>query len=463
MGQRRKILTPEVSAACRWGAELRARRDRNGLSLAELAARVQFDAGYLGRCERGERVPSGKLAKACDRELGAGGELVRLWHQADSERARKTDGDAGYPASLAASVSLLEDVTGADIGDSPAVVQAAWVPGVVPAAISGYLFSGRDWAGQDGGIPVLPRPGGGPGAAGRIRDFTRMLMDLDFRYGGGHTRKILLFYFRSEIVPLLHASRAGRARSGLFSAAAEVAQLLGWSAYDSGRHGAAQKYFIQGLRLAAEAGDTVLGGRLLSNLSHQANYLGHFSEALQLARAAQSAAASRATPAVRAMFLAMEARALASCGEPAACASVLHRAERELARRGGDPEWISYFDDLELAGEAAHCARDLGQARETREFAARALDPAITPPRTRAFIEMVTAAGALCAGNLDEALALASGAVELAGGLQSSRYLRYVRDFHASLAAAHPADPAVRGFTELLTAAYPAMQLDRAA
>jgi hypothetical protein len=80
---------------------------------------------------------------------------------------------------------------------------------------------------------------------------------------------------------------------------------------------------------------------------------------------------------------------------------VLHRAERELALQSvaEDPEWISYFDELELAGEAAHCARDLGQAREARDFAVRALDPVATPPRTRAFISLVDAAGALRAGD----------------------------------------------------------------
>jgi hypothetical protein len=47
---------------------------------------------------------------------------------------------------------------------------------------------------------------------------------------------------------------------------------------------------------------------------------------------------------------------------------VLHRAERELDHRvpADEPEWIYYFDELELSGEAAHCARDLGQAKDTR-------------------------------------------------------------------------------------------------
>ena len=247
-------------------------------------------------------------------------------------------------------------------------------------------------------------------AAERIRAFTRHLMDLDFKYGGGHVRRVLLFYFRSEIVPLLREPHPDPIRREIFGAAAEVAQLLGWSAYDAGRHGAAQRYFMQGLRLAREAEDPVLGGRLLSNLSHQANYLGRYNEALQFARAAQTGAVGRVTATVNAMFLAMEARALASSGDSRMCAQVLHRAEQAFAQRdpAKDPAWISYFDALELAGEAAHCFRELGQPRETQMFAAQAIDPVNTPPRTRAFISMVTAAGAYRAGNLDEALSLAT-------------------------------------------------------
>jgi hypothetical protein len=111
-------------------------------------------------------------------------------------------------------------------------------------------------------------------AAARIRTVAQQLMDLDFQYGGGYVRRMLLFYFQSEIVPLLREPHPGPVRREIFASAAEVAQLLGWSAYDAGRHGAAQRYFMQGLCLAQEAEDVVLGGRLLSNLSHQANYLG---------------------------------------------------------------------------------------------------------------------------------------------------------------------------------------------
>jgi tetratricopeptide (TPR) repeat protein len=262
-------------------------------------------------------------------------------------------------------------------------------------------------------------------------------------------------------VPLLREPTSGNVRSDIFGAAAEVAQLLGWSAYDAGRHGAAQRYFLRGLRLAREAQDAVLGGRLLSNLSHQANYLGRFDEALQFARAAQASAKGRASDTVMAMFLAMEARALASSGDARMCAQALHLAEQAFARRdlSEDPQWIGYFDELELAGEAAHCFRELGQPRETQLFAVRAIDPIATPARTRAFINMVTAAGAFRAGNLDEALAYASDAVSMTSTLQSSRYVRYLTDFHESVTEKHSANPAVRQFTELVTRTYPALKL----
>ena len=251
-------------------------------------------------------------------------------------------------------MSLLDGLAVADLADGP-VVEAEWASAATPGLITGFLFSGQAWPGSQGEMPAL---NGGAAAAGRIRAFTHSLMDLDFHYGGGHVRRVLLFYFRSEIVPMLRAQHSEPVRRELFGAAAEVAQQLGWSAYDAGRHGAAQRYFAQGLRLAGEAADPVLGARLLSNLSHQANYLGQYRDALHLARAAQSAAAGRATPTVASMFLAMEARALASLGDAAGCAAVLHRAEREFGRRApaDDPQWIYYFDELELAGEKAHCA-----------------------------------------------------------------------------------------------------------
>lgn len=370
-----------------------------------------------------------------------------------------TEHGAEYPPTADAAVDLISQLTAADLEDQPALVRSQWAHEATPGIITGYMFGDSLHVADADEL----RRGGGA-AASAIRATAANLMDLDFKYGGGHVRKMLLFYFKTEITPLLQGTHNGSERRDLFSAAAEVAQLLGWSAYDAGRHGAAQRYFVQGLRLAREAQDHVLGGRLLANLSHQANYLGRFNDAVQFARAAQGSTIAKATPAVTSMFLAMEARALASSGQAREFARVMHEAERFFSQYVPDdePPWISYFNAEELAGEAAHGFRDLLQPEKARLYAARAIAPHDTPPRTRAFIGMVSAAGALTNGDLEEAVDLAVDAVDLAGPLQSSRYVRYLTDFHAQLATLHAKDPRTRLFVERVMRHYPEIDLGTA-
>jgi len=358
-----------------------------------------------------------------------------------------TDFDVKFSAEPEHAVSLLDGLTSADIADWQDITQASWIPGTPASVITGYLLSSSAWQREE-----EPRGASATIAATRIRTVSKHLIDIDFQFGGGYSRRMLLFYFQSYVLPLLRERYPEPSRHEIFSAAAEVVQLLGWSAYDAGRHGAAQRYFMQGLRLASEADDAMLGGRLLSNLSHQANYLGRYGEAVQFARAAQASVADRATDTVNALLLAIEARALAGGGDARLCAKVLNLAEQAFARckPSEDPHWIGYFDEFELAGEAAHCFRDLGRPREAVKCAAQAIDQAETPARTRAFIKMVAAAGSLRLGNLDEALAHASESVTLTSSLQSSRYLRYLKDFHRSLQEKYSVNPGVRQFEDLL-------------
>ena len=85
----------ECSPLHLWGSELRAWRDRRGLSLAELGARIFYNASHLGKFERGERIPPRHVAEACDRALDADGHLLRLWLQIDQDAnpARHAHGD----------------------------------------------------------------------------------------------------------------------------------------------------------------------------------------------------------------------------------------------------------------------------------------------------------------------------------------------------------------------------------
>jgi hypothetical protein len=82
-----------------------------------------------------------------------------------------------------------------------------------------------------------------------------------------------------------------------------------------------------------------------------------------------------------------------------------------------------------MAGESAHCFRDLKKPKIAEEFIHRAIettDPTFT--RTLSFIRMVHAASCLHRPDPDQAADIAIEAVALAGSLKSKRYLRYVRD-----------------------------------
>jgi tetratricopeptide (TPR) repeat protein len=245
----------------------------------------------------------------------------------------------------------------------------------------------------------------------------------------------------------LQSARVGTA---LFGAAAEVSQLLAWTAYDAGNHRLAHRYLTSTLRLSQVIDDRMFGARILGNLSHQANYLGNHTQAIQLARAAVEGAKGRATPRAMALSSAMEARALSNAGDRIAAARAMNEAARyfEHADTAEDPAWLSYFDEAELTGELCHCFRDLKMRREAVEQAQRAVDS--TDPkyaRTLGFCRMVLAQSQLINGELEAAVTTASLAVDGGDSLQSTRFQRYVTDFQHEVSA-HSANPVVAAFND---------------
>lgn len=270
-----------------------------------------------------------------------------------------------------------------------------------------------------------------------IRTATEMFMRLDFLYGGGHGHKALRHYFREEVLPLLNASYSEKVGHALFTVAAETAEVLGWMAYDIGNHGLANRYLLHALRLTQVTGDRMFGASVLANLSHQANYLGQTSRAIQLARSAIEGAKGGATPRAEAMYAVHEARALSSAGDLSGASRAMNEAERHFERAtADDPEWLAYFDEAELIGEFSHCFRDLKRPAESLHFAEAAVtktDPQYA--RTLGFCRMVLAESHLLNGDLESAVRTATQAVEEGESLQSARFLRYVTDFQQKTSA----------------------------
>lgn len=247
--------------------------------------------------------------------------------------------------------------------------------------------------------------------------------------------------------PLLRGRFTEQVGRALFSTVAEATLLAGWMSYDACHHGLAQRYFLQALRLAQDANDRRLAGSILSAMSHQATFLGRYTQAATLARAALMGISPVATPTLRAQFHAMEARALARTGDVAACQAALSAAMKSLEGRNRDdePEWITYFDEAELAAEAAHCFRDVNSARQAVAHAENAMSG--THVRSDFFATMVLADAHLCAGDVEEACRVALDALDLGEQLKSARCVSYLAEFRQGLAAVG-SSANVKAFTE---------------
>ncbi|GAA1897295.1 hypothetical protein GCM10009716_04160 [Streptomyces sodiiphilus] len=320
---------------------------------------------------------------------------------------------------------------------------------------------GRGTAAQPSAPRPAPRPADrverGPGqrvTAGDVaalRSVAELFRALDNAYGGGHARQALVRYLEHELEPMLRGCYGEQTGRRLFSAAADLTRLAGWTAYDIAAHGLAQRYFVQALRLAQAAGDRSYGSYVLVSMSRQAVYLGHGREAVQLARVAQQGMASSAAPAVQALLHAVEARGHALLGEVRSCTASLARAERALesARPGEDvPPWARFFDEAQLADEFGHSHRDLQQYRAAARHAERSLQlRGAGFARSRLFCRVVLATARLGLGDVEQACVLGAEAAQQAAGMRSVRAHEYVQDFERRLEPYRDA-AAVRGYRE---------------
>jgi hypothetical protein len=443
---------------------------RADCSNTNLAARVQRVAQEHGAVLKCTHVDVGRwlhgvaprpatarfIAIALSRKSGVSFSLDDIGME-NTASAATVDDALDYPADGPTAGQRLRGLTRRELAEDILALGATIVPAAWPQPMLGWLLSRPEPLPVRAGARILV----GDSDIRAIRTTVGVFMQMDFQFGGGHARAALAQYFANDVCPLLDGRFTDQVGHQLFSAASQVAELLGWTAYDIGRHGLAQRYFIQGLRLAQAADDRMMGGRLLASMSHQATYLGNFDHAVQLARAAQEGSRGAATATTMAMFLAMEARGHAGNSDDAACSRALSEAEKFFHRQNvaDDPDWISYFDAAELAGEGAHCFRDLRNPRMTQEFITGAVelcDPTYT--RTLAFVRLVHAASFIQQREPGQAVAIATEAIGLAGNLKSQRYLRYVRDLSTDLDP-YAAEADIRAFKRLVVDKYPSIQI----
>ncbi|WP_369170416.1 MFS transporter [Streptomyces sp. R28] len=426
-----------------------------GISNAGLARRVndlgaqrgltlRYDKTSVARWVSKGMVPQGAaphlIAAAIGHKLGRPVPLHEIG-LADADPAPEVG--LAFPRDVGQAVKSATELYRLDLAGRRAGSGGIWQSLAGSFAVSAYATPASRWLitpadssvarevnpSEDAGAPLKV----GHSDVQKLREAAEDARRWDSKYGGGDWRSSMVpECLRVEAAPLLLGSYSDDVGRALFGASAELTRLAGWMAFDTGQQEAAQRYYIQALRLARAAADVPLGGYVLASMSLQATYRGFGDEGVDLAQAALERNRGLATARTMSFFRLVEARAHARASDAQAAGAALKAAEGwlERSREGdNDPSWLGFYSYDRFAADAAECYRDLKAPRQVRRFTEQALSkPTEEFVRSHGLRLVVSAVAELESGNLDAACEQGVRAVEVAGRISSARTTEYVKD-----------------------------------
>jgi len=280
----------------------------------------------------------------------------------------------------------------------------------------------------------------GPEEIAVVRQITKVFGVADERLGGGHGLSTVAAYLADTAAPILSGRYTDdRTRRDAFGAVAELAWLLGWKHHDLGEEGAAQKYYLLGFQLAAEADPNAHAAWMMRAVAHQALSLKQPRNCLDLVEGALSRAAGYVDGATEALLRITHARAYAALGEKRKAARALLDAEDALGRDDGPQPSYSLLMGPAAGTVDSHTARTLTEigdhaGTEKRHRAAFASwDPAAFP-RVHLLTHMDLGDSLAAQGRADEAIASWSRALDMAEGMASVRSTSALASVRSALA-----------------------------
>ncbi|MCM2428859.1 sporulation protein [Streptomyces sp. RKAG337] len=382
------------------------------------------------------------LAQAISERLGR---PVRLAEIAMSE-AETADPDVGldFPRDPADAVRVATSFW-SSVNRRDFLTGSSFAVSAFTTPVTRWLVNPADGAAAHrGGVRV------GQGDLDELREAADDARRWDSKYGGGNWKaNSVTACLEQRATPLLQGSFTDGVGRDLFSVTAELSRLAGWTAFDVGQHEAAQRHFIQALRLARAGGDVQLGCYVLTTMAMQSLLRGFADEAVDMAQGAFERAKGHAAPRVLAFTKLIEARAHARTNDARAASAALAASENLLgqARTGGpEPAWIDFYNHARLSADAAEVFRDLKNPK-----AALAWNRQATAMPTGVFTRSVgmrlaiVGTAHLQARDLDHGLDLGNRSVDILARVQSARALDYVREFTTALTPWRR-EPAVREF-----------------
>ncbi|MCF3961904.1 tetratricopeptide repeat protein [Streptomyces fuscigenes] len=258
-----------------------------------------------------------------------------------------------------------------------------------------------------------------------VEDEVRRIRLLDDRHGADGLFRRATGPLQAAYALLDSGHVAGRSLSDrLHAGAGELALSVGWLAHDSGRFEQARSHYAEALATARVSDDAALEAHAFCNTAFLADDAGRHREAVRAAQAGRRAAARLASPRLMSLLALREAAGWAGLGDRSATTANLTRAHA-LFERGpsdGDPEWMSFFGEPELAWLDARCHAALGDWPRAARHAYRATalqDERFARNLALYRVELATALAR--SGSPDEAAAAGQAALDLLQDVTSSR------------------------------------------
>ncbi len=404
------------------GQYMRYLRLQQGWSQRELARRGLSSKSHISDFEIDKVIPRREKLATIDEALGANGDLLAMLtgdtsgHRPDnlSGTANRQPIDLDAPTSWVASeaIEYASRLTREDLSLDRRAATRALAGAVISSALLDRL---ERWISPpEQATSQHRRPGVGYEEVQQIEQAAHLFRQWDDQFGGGLRRKAVVGQLSEVVEELRDFSHPPKLTRRLFDVMAYLAETAATMCWDSGQGALAQRYYVMALRATKESGNRAFGANVLAGMARQQYYLEHVGEGLELVRLAQDGVDGHATPTIRAMLYTREAWAYAKQGRMAAFGRATGRAEDCLrdAKPADDPDWISYFDESELAGvtggrllEAAHRQKDLAGDAATRIQQAVELR---RPRRLRsaALDQLGLAEARLLGGDVDEAARL---------------------------------------------------------
>lgn len=304
--------------------QLAAFRQRAGLTQEQVAEQVGISAEMVRRHEHGENMP------------------IPLYRKRYCQLFQATEQDLGLRPVMLPVEPIVS--SGAGVGAA-----SAYVSPVAPVRIPAVEFGDAEYLQS-------------------VQDHIREIVALDNMFGGADLVRLSTRFFRALHNQLGAGAYDPKLERDFHAAAGELAELVGWLAYDAEEHDLARRMNQESLYFTRLCGDKTTELLTVQNSSMHAASQGRPSEALHLARSVLEGD-YQLSPRLHGLFLMRKARALAQCGDKSAVE--LFPQIRSLFLDGvsdADPAWAWWVDERELLWHEAMAQRDLGMPRAVTQF-----------------------------------------------------------------------------------------------